>query len=316
MRVYLPRLDLGPWIDGRVDDLTALAEEDQFAAHSLADNPDEADVVLFLQCHMVDWRLRAIREHPVAVRQWQKVMVYDERAIHWKSFPGIYVSPPASSFDTRTQRVWSYIRIPSEVQADVFSPDLLFSFVGSATDVSRRPLLDLHHPNAVIEGVTNFMFWDISSPGYEQHRQRYQEILSRSRFVLCPRGTGTSSFRLYETMAAGRVPVIIADGWIPPRGPRWDEFSLRFPEGSTDGLVELLETADSSWESMSTAAAAAYAEFFSPRVMFHRLVEEIRLLHESEPPRRSHRAMERRSMIAAAAERLRKIPIGQRLLRS
>ena len=34
----------------------------------------------------------------------------------------------------------------------------------------------------------------------------------RSKFFLCPRGTGTSSIRLYETLSAGRVPVIALSG--------------------------------------------------------------------------------------------------------
>ncbi len=34
--------------------------------HEVVDNPAEADVVLFVQCHMVDWRLAAIRGHPTA----------------------------------------------------------------------------------------------------------------------------------------------------------------------------------------------------------------------------------------------------------
>jgi hypothetical protein len=288
MLLHLPRIATGQWTNERVDDVIALAADDIVGVHGLVDDPDDADVVLFVQCHMVDWRLHAIRNHPVAIRHWNKVMVYDERAIHWRSFPGVYVSTPSRSFDSRTQRAWSYLRIPSSPPTYTAEPDLLFSFVGSATAECRKLLLTLDHPSAVVEEVTGFMFWDTSAPGYEARRARYREILGRSRFVLCPRGTGTSSFRMYEAMAAGRVPVIISDDWVEPAGPDWEAFSVRCPEMTTDGLVELLETLDSRWEEMSAAALAAHNRCFGRRVMFHRFVEQLRTLvsgHASPPSR-------------------------------
>ena len=226
VRIHLPRLSFNRWSDLQVDELEKLAAKDRNGVHELVDNADEADVVLFVQCHMVDWRLRAIREHPVARSHWDKVMVYDERDRNWRSFPGIYVSTPSPRFDARSQRAWSYMRVPSE-PPESREPDLLFSLVGSLTAPCRKPLFELRHPDAIVEQVDDFMFWDESSRGYDERRRHFQEVIARSRFVLCPRGAGTSSFRLYETLAAGRVPVIIADQWVAPVGPNWNSFSLR-----------------------------------------------------------------------------------------
>src|ERR1041385_4875007 len=47
--------------------------------------------------------------------------------------------------------------------------------------------------------------------------------------------------------AAGRVPVVISDPWVPPRGPDWDALPIRWPEGRTDGLVEALEARSVEW---------------------------------------------------------------------
>lgn len=51
---------------------------------------------------------------------------------------------------------------------------------------------------------------------------RYNEILSDSVFSLCPEGAGPNSLRLWESMAVGSVPVVIADNWLPPSIPGAD----------------------------------------------------------------------------------------------
>ena len=44
--------------------------------------------------------------------------------------------------------------------------------------------------------------------------------------MLCPRGQGTSSIRLFEAMRMGIAPVIISDKWIGPKGPEWESFAV------------------------------------------------------------------------------------------
>jgi hypothetical protein len=278
MRVYLPRLGLAGGralerLDAPVATVERLAALDRQGLHRLVDEPEGAEVVLFTQCHMLptDWRLRAVRDHAVTERFPERVMVYDERDRPWCGFPGVYVSMPSSSFQARWQRPWAYL--PAAAATGPHEPDLLFSFIGSASARCRRPLFDLEHPAAVVEEVRGFTFFDPSSEDFERRRRFFKEVLQRSRFVLCPRGRGTSSIRLYETLAAGRVPVVISDHWMPPPGPDWEALSIRWPEGTTEGLVEMLEERAADWPAMSSAARAAHAAFFSPEVWFHRVIE-------------------------------------------
>jgi hypothetical protein len=294
----------GPFVDLYVDELERLAGLDRFGEHEVTGDPEDADLILFTQCHVVDWRLKAIRQHPLARRYWKKVMVYDERDRPWWSFPGVYVSAPAQAFDRTSQRAWSYIRTP-DVPRPSADPDLLFSFLGSDSDPCRKPLFGLSHPDGLVEEVRDFMFWDESSPGFAGKRAKYHETLMRSRFVLCPRGRGTSTFRLYETLAAGRVPVIISDDWVPPSGPDWGAFSLRWPEGRTEGLFALLEERDRDWSAMSTAACDAYASFFAADVSFHRVLDLLRdlLLSGSQPAPPAR--LRRRSIHAALRSKVR-----------
>jgi hypothetical protein len=293
----------GPWTDSYVDYLEHVASIDRFGSHELVDEPEVADVVLFVQCHMVDWRLRAIRRHPAAQAHWGKVMVFDERDRPWRSFPGIYVSTDKSSFDVRRQRSWSYLRAPSNPAPDV-EPDLLFSFVGSRTARCRSALFDLRHPEGVIEEVTRFMFWDETSPQYAERRRRFSEVLSRSRFVLCPRGRGTSSIRLYEAIAAGRVPVIISDDWVEPAGPDWGTFSLRIPESRAHTVADVVEAHRDDWPAMSASASAAHQAYFSESATFHRVVDLLDDLRGSTPRNPSRFALGLRAPMSSVKERL------------
>jgi hypothetical protein len=142
-------------------------------------------------------------------------------------------------------------------------------------------LFELRHPDAVVESVRGFTFYDSSSADFQARRERFSETLLRSRFVLCPRGKGTSSIRMYETLAAGRIPVIVADDWVAPAGPDWERFSIRWPEGRTNGLIDMLERRNRDWPAMSAAAASAYREFFAPDVWFQRVVDLCGELRES-----------------------------------
>ncbi len=76
----------------------------------------------------------------------------------------------------------------------------------------------------------------------ENHRARarrpYWEMASRSKYALCPRGAGTSTVRIFEMMEACIAPVIVADDWLPPLGPSWEEFALFVPESEISSIYE------------------------------------------------------------------------------
>jgi hypothetical protein len=280
MLIHLPRLN-DPQLDLPAETFTMHAATDRVGTHRLTDSPEEADVILFTQCHMLvsDWRLRRIRRHPLRRAFPDKVMVYNEVDRPWCALPGVYVSMPAPHFVADHQRPWGYYTEPPAAPNE--NPDLLFSFVASNTTRCRKPLFELSHPHAIVEEVRGFRGWDATSDRFEERKARFGAILARSRFVLCPRGNATSSVRLYETLAAGAVPVIIADDWVPPLGPDWEAFSIRWPEGRVDGLVQMLEARDSEWSSMSIQARRAYDDHFSPQVRFHHIAELCRELMQA-----------------------------------
>ncbi|HEY1687401.1 MAG TPA: exostosin family protein [Solirubrobacteraceae bacterium] len=289
MLVHLARLN-DPYLDQPVASFAMHAATDKVRAHRLTDSPGSADVILFTQCHMLqnDWRLKRLTRHPLARAFPQKAMVYNELDRPWCALPGVYVNMPRRHFAPQHQRAWGYFTPPPGERAQ--APDLLFSLVASNTSPCRRPLFALQHADAIVEEVHGFRFWDSTSELFEARRANFQTTLARSRFVLCPRGNGTSSVRLYEALAIGAVPVIIADDWLPPPGPAWEQFSIRWPEGKIDGLLQMLEARDADWPQLSREARRAYEEHFSPDVYFHHVASlcEDLLAHRSATAFRAH----------------------------
>jgi hypothetical protein len=276
MLIHLPRLN-DPHLDQPVDHFRMHASTDRVGMHQITDSPAQADVILFTQCHMLltDWRLKRVTNHPLRRAFPDKVMVYNEFDRPWCALPGVYVSMPGRHFVAEHQRPWAYFA-PEPLATPNETPDLLFSFVASNTTACRRPLFELKHPHAIVEEAQRFRLWDPTSERFDERRARFKAVLARSRFVLCPRGNATSSVRLYETLAAGAVPVIIADDWVPPVGPEWEAFSIRWPEGRVGGLIEMLEERDAEWPAMSKKARQAYDDYFSPDVYFHHIAERCR----------------------------------------
>jgi len=96
-----------------------------------------------------------------------------------------------------------------------------------------------------------------------------------SKFVLCPRGIATSSYRCYEAMALGRVPVILSDAWVPPAGPDWGEFALIVAEDRIADLPDILRAHEPHWRAMGRAARAAWEEWFAPEIITYRVLRSI-----------------------------------------
>ena len=254
------------------------AERDIFQVHQITTDPSEVDLILFVDPHLApDWRLPSLLNHELVRGFGDKVLVYDERDHPWCALPGLYCSMPERYFDTRLQRACAYYgatQFAPEERTGT-EPDLLFSFMGSRSHAVRNSVLRLSHPRAVVEDTSGFVFYDRSNPeAYDRQKARYLSTLLRSKFVLCPRGAGTGSIRLFETLAAGRVPVIISDRWVAPKGPDWSRFSVWAYEASVAELPRLLEAAEASYPEMAAAALAAHTQWFSQSVIFHRLVNE------------------------------------------
>ena len=105
--------------------------------------------------------------------------------------------------------------------------------------------------------------------------------MGRSKFVLCPAGAGPASFRIFETLSAGRVPVILSDLWVPPSGPAWKDCAVFVKERDVDKIGGILEKEEERFPRMARAAREEMERWFAPDVLFHRMTESIKEIMET-----------------------------------
>ena len=251
-----------------------------YSRHSLVSDPAAADLILLIGSFGVEPQL--LLDHPLYHLFPEKCAVYTEDDNYLPLAPGVYCSA-AIDESSHSGRVFSYSYVSSNGQYSnpYVAPDaraaekrLLFSFQGGSTSLLRKRLFNLrfNRPDVLIENTSTYFHWDLDQPGREVRQQKYAETLASSHFVLCPRGAGTGSIRLFEVMSAGIAPVLLSDDYVLPTDVDWSRFLLRFPERDIRRLPELLETHRASSAERGRLAFAAWQQHFAPEVEFDAIV--------------------------------------------
>jgi hypothetical protein len=261
--------------------LSEAASCDTLGQHRLVDSPEHADIILFVGSTYPDHR--DVRSHPLLRLHRDKCFLFHSDDYVIPFLPGVYVNLTKRWYTDQTvtgpylqMLFWDYAPfVPSLTDCEY-----LFCFVGSTmTHRVRRRLMGLDHPRGYLEDTKIRMETDeknkpFAMVNYQQDaKTRYGEIINKSKFVLCPRGYACATFRLFETMKAGRVPVIISDQWVPPTGPAWESFSIRVKERQIAHIPDLLERYETEAETMANKARSTWEEWFSRETVFHRIVE-------------------------------------------
>lgn len=221
-------------------------------------SPEQADAIVFVGS--ADPALVDVRNHPLFRKYRGKCFVFHSGDEPLPTVPGIYASIPRRWYDRRRHRAGFYLRATLDQSINDYSglpADVPYTFIGAAGNHPvRARLLQLQGGWILDSGR--------APVPPEQARARFVDSLQRSQFVLCPRGGGTSSFRIFETMQAGRVPVIISDAWVQPEGPDWDVFSVRVKESEIASIPSIITGLEHRAMEMGRSARAAWEAWFSP----------------------------------------------------
>jgi len=136
------------------------------------------------------------------------------------------------------------------------------SFVGSRTHAIRQHLTERWNDDE------DFIFasqdWQESVP--KKNLTIFKTLTIKSKFTLCPRGYGKSSFRLYEAIQLGSVPVYVSDSHYLPWADKldWTEFCVIIkPEQINDLKNILLSYSDEKINSMIKYGQQIYNSYFS-----------------------------------------------------
>jgi hypothetical protein len=282
------------------------------AAHKLVTSPEEADLILLAGNFGLhpDYLL----DHPLYRAHPDKCAVYTEEDNYLPLAPGVYCSA-IDDESSRAGRTVSYSYVSASgrysnpyVTESGTEKRWLFSFQGGSTSMLRKRMFNLSfsRPDVLIENTSTYYHWDLSQPGREDRQQNYARTIASSHFVLCPRGAGRGSIRLFEVMQAGVAPVLLSDDYLLPAHVPWESFLLRIAERDIARLPELLEPHAAGAAERGRLARQAWLDHFAPEKEFDAIVAAAYAALRHGPP--DEAAFRRRQhALIARAERKRKL---------
>jgi hypothetical protein len=214
--------------------------------------------------------------------------------------PGLYAANNRSSLARSRTRTINYLiserdRGNPEIKALVGrqrEKRYLYSFMGGPNSWVRKRLFKAlsSSTDTLIESTDSYNHWDDESDASERkafQMRRYAEVLASSKFVLCPRGCGLSSYRLFETMSLGVAPVLISNNWKPVELVDWS-FALIIRENQISLIDQIVRSHEHEWQARGRVARETYVRFFSgdaiAATLYHQLANLQSIYAPSKEP--------------------------------
>eukprot|EP01001_Neometanema_parovale_P006121 NODE_2500_length_1405_cov_96.230109_g2378_i0.p1 GENE.NODE_2500_length_1405_cov_96.230109_g2378_i0~~NODE_2500_length_1405_cov_96.230109_g2378_i0.p1 ORF type:complete len:416 (+),score=42.48 NODE_2500_length_1405_cov_96.230109_g2378_i0:90-1337(+) len=153
-------------------------------------------------------------------------LIMDFRA--WSPFTMAPGSPTAKIVAKFTELIPKVVRLDQDIVVPYWDPNRDPSF--TPMPITERPIVAAFHGNwakakasglrkAVVRALNRFPNQTVSVAKMNNNKigQEIFDLLSRSQFCICPRGSGGwSTRRLQTAVLAGCVPVVVSDGLIAP----------------------------------------------------------------------------------------------------
>ncbi len=199
-------------------------------------------------------------------------------------WPGFYCSLPREAFDSKRHRSFCYPIIYNE-RIHRFDPEdarFLYGFVGGITSGLRSRLIKYlvaqNKPGEALIKVQGGPWESMFDRSGLDAKLGYAESMRRCRFFVCPRGNGLGSIRLFETMRAGRVPVILSDSFVLPEGINWSACSVRIRESEFHRLPSILRQQEPNWRLMAECARQSWETHYSDDVLLDTIAVHLKAM--------------------------------------
>jgi len=108
--------------------------------------------------------------------------------------------------------------------------------------------------------------------------KKFLDITCSSKFGLAPRGYGKSSFRMYEILQLGTVPVYISDVHYLPWSDEldWNDFCVPVNEDEIEDIDAILKSIDDvEYNRLLENGRNVYEEYFTLESMFKNIVKRL-----------------------------------------
>lgn len=245
------------------------------------DNPEYADLILFAESHPgIDPYFRQVHNHPLFKKFPKKCVLYHDADRSITSVRTISPSIEKWQYNPSITRAGHYIARECENDA-IDSATLhldekrryLFNFIGGRTHPIRKTVLSLNYTDAFLKDTTGLHAWKLDKLAKAKYEEEYLQVMNDSYFVLCPRGIGPCSYRLFETMQLARSPIIISDEWVYPQFDfNWNEFAIFISEDKIAEIPAILERRKVEAIEMGIKARKIWEKYFSPQASLTTLV--------------------------------------------
>lgn len=282
--VYLAPCDDSPaaW-HGFYDHIVKLHDQAREKRHRIVNDPAKADLILVTDGNDDDL-FQTLRKNLLVKRYPEKVFSIYEGDFPQRFLPGVYTSMPKSIWNLGRFATgsYSYCFARNGNTVDLLknktrSGEIFFSFIGRGRAEIRHQLFKLkfNRDDIIIEDSSHFNYFTSKTNQQLEQQLHYLDVSMKSRFMLCPRGQGTSSIRLFEAMRMGVAPVIISDKWIRPKGPEWETFAVFVKEKEIARLPELIAPFDLRWREMGQLARAAWDKWYRAEDEFNYIIDSL-----------------------------------------
>jgi len=222
----------------------------------------------------------------------QKCIVISETDLPTYFLPACYCANKKCLLSSKRAKTISYFLYRRAHQHPYIKPTklkdkpvFLYSFVGGSTSWLRKRLFKLvkSSNDAYISATNEYENWNFSDSYLVVKRsiqKAYAETLENSIFILCPRGTASSSNRVFEVMEAGRIPVILSDSWVPIDSLPWSEFSIAIREKELCFVDRIIRQNQLHAQELANNARRVWEKYLAPPNDLKLLYEQIKLIQQ------------------------------------
>jgi exostosin family protein len=260
--------------------LRSSAEIDRFKVHQVTKDPKEADVILFAAMGTCGDFAERVRAHPFYRTYPEKSFLFDTADHIRPIVPGVYASPRTKTYSSEHIRTGFYLSPENpmvQYRPLTGNEPNLAAFVGSSnTHPVREGFFRFNRPDIYVMDSSKESYrirYSGTPDEKQQFWKQYADSIGDALFSLCPRGQGSGSIRLFESMKMGRGCIIVSDEWVPNEGVDFDSFSIRVPEAEVARIPELLDKLRPRAKEMGERARQQWMEWFAEDVRFHRVAE-------------------------------------------
>jgi hypothetical protein len=255
--------------------------------YEMTDDPERADIIVFWEPHQRSQiiRIPRLRAHPLVQQFPNKVFVVSVEDAPLGLLSGLYTSLPRWRHHPHRHRTTLYYHTKNpylgvlRAEHRVASPPYLASFMGAPSHDFRRWLFQMTDSFAQhdipLKATSYNQFQIPQDPKLKPLQLQFIDTILDAKFSLCPRGNGPASYRVQESLALGRAPVIMSDTWVPVADLDWERFAIFVAEASLPLLPAILRDHERRWQEMGAIARQTYESHFSQEVFALRAVEQI-----------------------------------------